>query len=565
MKTLKIFLLFFMILYSPPLSYSQNTNPYLKPHDYFQGRYENVKAPFSSSETYAKLPALYENMDISLDPAPQNEPSVKFNAKNPRYVLAAWRDFSQGVSPARRRIGYNYSNDSGNTFFPAQLLIPVLDTNHPLMSDPVVCSDTNGNFYVATISISTYGGMDVFVYKSTDFGMTFTSCSMAAGGISSAPEDKEWMVCDLTKGNSPYKNNLYISWTHFGSTQNIMLVKSTDCGVSWGSPVEVSLPGTVQGSCPAIGPNGEVYVVWVYNYENIISVYFGKSTNGGKSFEKEQLIAQGTRPTIAAATYNSTFPSMAVDVSGGPGNGTIYVTFCDGRNYDADVFLIKSTNGGANWTSPLRINNDSTGNGKQQYWPWIAVNETGKIAIIYYDSRNGTNNNIIQTWLARSTNNGQSFINSVMSDASFNISWPNEEVRFGDYINIDYRGGRILPVWTDLRNGGVDMEIYTAIVRVPVGINNISAEVPNSFILHQNYPNPFNAETNIKFEIPVPGISEMKIYDIKGRKVSVVFNEYTKAGTYGTRFNAANLTSGVYFCVLKSGNSVRTKKMIMIK
>lgn len=565
MKTLKLFLLFFMILYSPLLLFSQNTNPISKPHDFYPGKTVITNGSFATSNSYARLPSLYNNTDLSLDQAPQNEPSVKFSGKNPRYVVAAWRDFSQGVSPARRRIGYTNSDDSGKTFFPAQTLIPILDPNHPYMSDPVVCSDTNGYFYIATVSLTNTGGMDLVVYKSTNNGSAFTSYTMAAGGDINILEDKEWMVCDLTKGSSPYKNNLYITWTRFGSTQNIHLVKSSNGGASWTTPLEISNTGSVQGSCPAIGPNGEVYIVWLYVSSNTYSVYFSKSVNGGASFGTGQIIAQGVKPDLPITTGGLTFPSIAVDVSGGPRNGYIYVTFCDSRNGDPDVFLTRSTNGGTVWSTPVRVNNDNTGNGKLQSWPWIAVNETGKIVIIYYDSRNGTSNTNIGAWFARSSNGGQSFVNEAISSVMFNVTWPNSDVRFGDYIGVDYRGGRVVPVWTDLREGGTDMEIYTASIFVPIGIRNISTEIPEDFVLHQNYPNPFNAETKIRFEIPKDGFVNLKIFDITGREVETLLNEFTKAGVYETMFNASRLASGIYFYSLISGGKTDTRKMMYIK
>ena len=116
-------------------------------------------------------------------------------------------------------------------------------------------------------------------------------------------------------------------------------------------------------------------------------IYFDKSTNGGASFGTDMNIAQGTSPQIPITSSNVTFPSIAVDVSGGPRNGHVYVTWCDARNGDPDIFLIKSTNGGVNWSSPLRINDDAVSNGKLQCWPWIALNEEGKIAEQrdYYD------------------------------------------------------------------------------------------------------------------------------------------------------------------------------------
>ena len=530
-----------------------------------QAQNEHIVSANGPRGKYNDLPYQYNNINISGNIFPQNEPSVKFNAKNPRYVLAAWRDFRQSAIPPIWGIGYTYSSDSGKTFASNSLLIPVLNPAYPYMSDPVVCSDTNGFFYIASVSFGNSAGMDVVVYKSSDNGMTFTDYSRAAGGIPGVTEDKEWMVCDLTKGNSPYKNTLYITWTRYETSQNIQLTKSTNNGVNWTPPVKAGTSGIVTGSCPAIGPGGEVYVIWLDYETNDYKIYFNKSTDGGASFSTQRLITQGPKPILDITCNGLTMPSMAVDVSGGPRNGYIYVTFCDGRNGDGDVLLMKSSNGGENWSTPVRVNNDSVGNGKLQCWPWMAVNEYGEIAIIFYDSRDGLTNAHVGAWLARSTNGGQSFVNEALSSVSFYVGWPNTQIRFGDYINVDYRGGRIVPVWTDLRTGNYDMEIYTAVVDVPIGIKNISSEIPNDFVLYQNYPNPFNANSKIKFKISKLSGVRLSVFDITGKEIAGIVDERLKPGTYEVTFDGSSLSSGVYFYRLSAENYSETRKMMLIK
>ncbi|MBK9228821.1 MAG: T9SS type A sorting domain-containing protein [Ignavibacteria bacterium] len=65
--------------------------------------------------------------------------------------------------------------------------------------------------------------------------------------------------------------------------------------------------------------------------------------------------------------------------------------------------------------------------------------------------------------------------------------------------------------------------------------------------LHQNYPNPFNPVTNIEYDLPVDGNIELKIYDITGRLIKTLVNEFKTAGSYIVSFNASDLSSGVYF------------------
>jgi hypothetical protein len=97
------------------------------------------------------------------------------------------------------------------------------------------------------------------------------------------------------------------------------------------------------------------------------------------------------------------------------------------------------------------------------------------------------------------------------------------------------------------------------------GIHHNGNNVPLAYSLGQNYPNPFNPTTKISFALPKAGDVELKVYDILGREVAVLINEFKAAGSYTIDFNASSISSGVYFYTLKSGNFTGTKKMLLIK
>lgn len=98
-----------------------------------------------------------------------------------------------------------------------------------------------------------------------------------------------------------------------------------------------------------------------------------------------------------------------------------------------------------------------------------------------------------------------------------------------------------------------------------VNITQISDIVPGNFQLFQNYPNPFNPVTNIEFDLPVGNFVVLKIYDINGREVKTLVNEFKPAGRYIYSFYAGELSSGIYFYKIISGNFNETKRMILIK
>lgn len=98
-----------------------------------------------------------------------------------------------------------------------------------------------------------------------------------------------------------------------------------------------------------------------------------------------------------------------------------------------------------------------------------------------------------------------------------------------------------------------------------VGIQNISNQIPNDFILEQNYPNPFNNSTNINFSIRERSLIKLEVYDLLGREVAVLINEFRNAGSYVVGFNASALASGIYYYKIKAGTFEATKRMVLIK
>ena len=87
----------------------------------------------------------------------------------------------------------------------------------------------------------------------------------------------------------------------------------------------------------------------------------------------------------------------------------------------------------------------------------------------------------------------------------------------------------------------------------------------DNYTLTQNYPNPFNPSTTIKYTVKERGMVKLAVYDVLGKEVRCLINEPQAAGSYEVTFNAAGLTSGVYFYKLISGNYSSAKKMILMK
>jgi hypothetical protein len=110
--------------------------------------------------------------------------------------------------------------------------------------------------------------------------------------------------------------------------------------------------------------------------------------------------------------------------------------------------------------------------------------------------------------------------------------------------------------------------IYTAWINgggSPSGISESNNNLLSDFNLNQNYPNPFNPSTKISWQSSVGSWQTLKVFDVLGKEVATLVDEYRNAGIYEVEFNALYMPSGVYFYQIKAGGFVETNKMLLLK
>ena len=255
-------------------------------------------------------------------------------------------------------------------------------------------------------------------------------------------------------------------------------------------------------------------------------------------------------------------------MTGGVRNGWIYVVGCDinlsPSGTDPDIVFHRSTDGGTTWSQGIRVDQDPLNNGAIQYFPAITVDDNGGINVVYYDDRN-VGSNLVQVFVSRSTDGGDTWVDFQVSDHSFApapISGAPSGYQ-GDYIGICYMNNKLWPFWMDNYSGVY--QAWTTSVNIITGTEPIAHNFPEKYSLSQNYPNPFNPSTVIKYTLPNKGLVKLAVYDILGKEVSSLLNEVKPAGSYEAVFDGINLPSGVYFYTLKSGEFTETKKMMLVK
>mgnify|MGYP001175570862 CR=1 FL=1 len=102
-------------------------------------------------------------------------------------------------------------------------------------------------------------------------------------------------------------------------------------------------------------------------------------------------------------------------------------------------------------------------------------------------------------------------------------------------------------------------------VHVPTSVKEAVTELPLTWELSQNFPNPFNPLTVIRYELPVAGMTTIKVYDITGALLKVLVSEELPAGKHEVAFDASELASGIYFYRLESGGYSMTRKMVLLR
>ncbi len=511
------------------------------------------------------LAAQYSNVRVSKvgsnDP---EEVTIAINPANPQNLVAG------------ANISYFYfSRDGGQSWTEGQLT-----SSLGVWGDPSVIFDGAGNAYFGHLSNPVNGyWIDRIVVQRSSYGGEFWSDGAGIGLNPPKNQDKEWLAADLT--DSPFKNNIYVAWTEFdryGSgnpldSTRILFSRSTDFGITWSRPVRVSDQGgdamdgdnTVEGAVPAVGPNGEVYLSWA----GPLGILFDKSLDGGVTFARDIFVTEqpgGWDLSVPGIYRCNGLPVTACDISDSPYRGQIYVLWADQRNGldDTDVFIAKSKDGGATWSSAKRVNND--GKVAHQFFPWISVDPiTGVVWVVFYDRRN-TSGNATEVYVAKSVDGGESFENFLVSKSSFT---PQENVFFGDYINIAARDGMVYPIW--MRMDGTSLSVWAAIIKdtTTVGVAR-TADQPQTFHLAQNYPNPFNQRTRILFSLKRPSRARMAIFSAQGEQVAELVDADLPAGNHWIEWNGTDaagwlLPSAVYFCRLTVGVQSQVRRIILLR
>ena len=415
------------------------------------------------------------------------ETTVAIDPRNPNIIVAGAQDYNlQACCPitGHRWHGYYRSADDGQTWtrsflpgFPGDtspqgLASPLHGFN--LTTDPVLAFDNNGNVYYTGVAIQFHApdlkGFTVFVAKYTNDGSNYFGTTLIQSGT-----DKPWIAVDTSGG--PNNGNVYVAYQGIstGKIAGSIFVRSADGGATFSRPILV--PGGEFVTSVVVATTGIVYVASV-GADNIL---VSKSTDGGATLSAPITAAAGLSPLPQTDLIGNRFrvltlPQMAVDSAG------VYIVMDDNRTGTSQILFIRSTNGGATWTTPVTVNDVSLG---EHFFPTVAVSG-GKINIAWYDSRAQVNANgtitALDVFYAKSIDAGATFSENVrITGSSFNPNivtfrdFARGGAFIGDYNQIASTPTEAHPVWADTINacntvdpllGCIDQDVFTAAISI---------------------------------------------------------------------------------------------------
>src|SRR3954463_15064007 len=264
---------------------------------------------------------------------------------------------------------------------------PAPNTFFERVSDPTVAYDAKDAVWLISsipLEFTTLNVPTVFVSRSTDDGVSFGSpVTIPPPPGKKVDLDKNWTVCD-NPASSPFYGNCYTEFHNFAEGYLEYMSTSTDGGQTWSKPAATAGNDKGLGGQPLVQPNGTVIVPFE-SLNGKESAF--RSTNGGASWSRAVTISAARAAAVGGALRTSPLPVAEID-----GAGNVYVAWQDCRfrkNCTANDIVFSNSSDGANWSAVKRIPIDPVTSGADHFIPGLAVDKStsgsgAHLALAYY-------------------------------------------------------------------------------------------------------------------------------------------------------------------------------------
>jgi hypothetical protein len=349
----------------------------------------------------------------------ETEPHLAVNPTNALNMIAGWHQDRWSTGSAQS-LGATYTTDGGFTW--TQVTIPFTrcsggapgsSGDFERSSDPWISFGPTGTaYYMALVSNRSTNQNAMTVARSTNGGATWSAPIAIASHPGKDPTARSLFHDKNTITADPHDPNLvYATWTLFRSgVTSVVVARSTDGGLTWGPAIPVATMGATAPAEQAVFRQGAQIVV--LPDRSLVNAFFRilfDEARGIVTFEQAVLRSTDlgkhwTRVDSRVASFASTtavdpelgvpvrdaqeIPSIAVNRS----TGRLYMAWQDANangTGGAGVVVARSTDGGATWSAPVRVN-QGTADTVQAFLPIVAVNDAGTVGVLFYDFRNDT-------------------------------------------------------------------------------------------------------------------------------------------------------------------------------
>ncbi|NOX38413.1 MAG: T9SS type A sorting domain-containing protein [Calditrichaeota bacterium] len=267
-----------------------------------------------------------------------------------------------------------------------------------------------------------------------------------------------------------------------------------------------------------------------------------------------EVILENFRVNDDSGTRNQWYPEVAVDES-----GNFIIVWQDYRNGNWDIYAQRFDSNGIPLGQNFRVNDDL--GSSDQWYPTVAVDDLGNFVIVWEDKRNDSGDIYGQRYNHEGVPLGNNFI--INTEKSNRQGAPR----------VKLWNGKIYTVWESIHDPTAGYDIWANVLdwndpytRIA---ENGSAGV-STYHLAQNYPNPFNPTTTIQYTLPKAGKVILKIYNSLGQVVRTLVEEHQPAGRYTVQWNGRDdfgrqMPAGIYFYRLKAGQFEQVRKMVLVR
>src|SRR6266550_5639568 len=311
-----------------------------------------------------------------------NEPSICVDPTNGNRMSIGWRQFDS-VASNFRQAGVAHTISGGRTWSPRTVL-----QSNVFRSDPVLNSDNAGRFFYLSLLQTFFDDL----WRSLNGGQSWTNIAPADGG------DKQWFTIDNT--NSSGHAFQYQCWSTDGNNYGgRQFTRSTNDGLTWMNPINI--PNSPAWGTLDVDFNGNVFIGGVnLSTGRIWCVRSTNAKNGAvvPTFDQSRAVNLGgniifAEPINPEGLAGQVF--LAVDRSGTSTNNYVYMLASvqpTGSNNGSDVMFVRSTDHGATFSAPIRVNDDPVNHNKWHWFGTMAVAPNGRIDSVWLDTRNAANN-----------------------------------------------------------------------------------------------------------------------------------------------------------------------------